>query len=95
MDTFPDNLQLPCWKLYGIRQPPTSSYNFQLPVGRHCHHGRHSHGHAGHGGCGEHGGCSGRSGQGGQVDCDVFLVKKNRRAMHVWSCASIFIYQRW
>ena len=35
------NLQLPCV------QPPTSSYNFQLPHGCHCHHGRHGHG--GHG----------------------------------------------
>ena len=32
-----------------MRQPPTSSYNFQRPHGRHCHHGRH-----GHGGRGEH-----------------------------------------
>ena len=29
-----DNLQLPCV------QPPTSSYNFQLPHGRHSHGGR-------------------------------------------------------
>ena len=45
-----DNLQLPCV------QPPTASYNFQLP---HGHHGRHGHGghgcHGGHGGCGENG----------------------------------------
>ena len=43
-----DNLQHPCV------QPPTSSYNFQLPHG--CHgHGGHG-GHVGHGGRGEHGG---------------------------------------
>ena len=42
-----DNLQLPCV------QPPTSSYNFQLPHGCYGHHGRHGHG--GHIGCGEHG----------------------------------------
>ena len=24
-----------------------------------------------------------------------FLVKKNRQAMHVWSCVSTFIHQRW
>ena len=41
------NLQLPCV------QPPTSSYNFQLP---HCHHGCYSYGgHVGHGGRGKHG----------------------------------------
>ena len=49
------NLQLPCV------QPPTFSYNFQLP---HGHHGRHSHGghgsHVGHGGRGEHGGHGGQ-----------------------------------
>ena len=47
-----DNLQLPCV------QPPTSSYNFQLPHGGHgghvCHDGRGKHGgrgeHGGHGG---------------------------------------------
>ena len=53
-----DNLQLPCV------QPPTSSYNFQLPHSRHDHHGRHGHGgHGGHGGCGEHDG-TGRDGTG-------------------------------
>ena len=59
-----DNLQLLCV------QPPTSSYNFQLPHGRLCHHGRHGHGglggqvgHAGHGGRGEHGGHGGHGGQ--------------------------------
>ena len=51
----PDNLQLPCV------QPPTSSYNFQLPHGRNCHHG--CHGHVGHGGQGEHGGHGGYGGQ--------------------------------
>ena len=52
-----DNLKLPCG------QPTTSSYNFQLPVGRHCHYGRHGHG--GQGGRGEHGGHGGqdRTGQ--------------------------------
>ena len=49
-----DNIQLPCV------QPSTSSYNFQLPHGRHGHHVRHGHhgrrGHGGHGGRGEHGG---------------------------------------
>ena len=39
-----DNLQLP-----SVR-PPTSSYNFQPPHGRHGHHGCHSHGsHVGRG----------------------------------------------
>ena len=58
-----DNLQLPCV------QPPTSSYNLQLPHGRHGHGGhgdRGSHGgHVGQGGRGEHGGHSGqeRTGQ--------------------------------
>ena len=49
------NLQLPC------EQPPTSSYNLQLPHGRHCHHGRHGHGgHVGHGGLCEHVGLDGQ-----------------------------------
>ena len=39
------------------KQPPTSSYNIQLPHGRHGHHDRHGHGgHGGHGGRGEHDG---------------------------------------
>ena len=46
-----DNLQLPCV------QPPTSSYNPQLPHGLHgqygCHHHYGHHGHGGHGGNGE------------------------------------------
>ena len=46
-----DSLQLPCV------QPLTSSHNFQIPHGCHCHHGHHGHGgHVGHGGRGEHGG---------------------------------------
>ena len=56
-----DNFQHPCV------QPPTSSYNFQLPHSRHGHHGRHGHGghgvhvgHVGHGGRGEHGGHGGQ-----------------------------------
>ena len=52
-----DNLQLPCV------QPPTSSYNFKLPHGRH-NHGGHG-GHVGHGGRGEHGGHGGETGQDG------------------------------
>ena len=47
-----NNLQLPCV------QPPISSYNFQLPQGRHRHHG----GHVGHGSRGEFGGQN-RTGQ--------------------------------
>ena len=35
-------------EVYEIRQPPTSSYNFQLPHG-HGGHGGHV-GHSGHGG---------------------------------------------
>ena len=47
-----DNLQLPCV------QPPNSSYNFQLP------HGRHDYGvYGGHDGCGEHGVYGGHGGQ--------------------------------
>ena len=57
------HLQLPCV------QRPTSSYNFQLPHGCHCHHGRHGHGghvgHVGHGGRGEHGSYGGRGEHGG------------------------------
>ena len=50
-----DNLQLPCV------QPPTSSYNFQLPHG----HGGHG-GHVGHDGRGKHGGRGEHGGHGGQ-----------------------------
>ena len=72
------------WRLYEIRQPPTSSHNLQLPHSRHGHHdhlghhGRHGHGghgdlaghvgHGGHGCCGEHGGHSGHGGPGGHVE---------------------------
>ena len=52
-----DNRQLPCV------QPPTSTYNFQLPLGLHGHHvplGPHGHhgrqGYDGHGGHVGHGG---------------------------------------
>ena len=45
-------------EVYEIRQPPTSSYNFQLPHGH--------HGHCDHGGHGGHGGHVGHSGHGGQ-----------------------------
>ena len=46
-----DNLQLPCV------QHLTSSYNFQLPHGRHGHGGHVAHaGRGEHGGGGEHGG---------------------------------------
>ena len=55
-------------EVYEIRQPPTSSYNFQLPHGRHCHHGCPGHGgqvgHVGHGGRGEHGGHGGQDRKG-------------------------------
>ena len=45
-----DNLQLPCV------QPPTSSYNLQLPHGCHGHHGCNGNGsHDGHGTHGDHG----------------------------------------
>ena len=54
-----ENLQLPCV------QPPTSSYNFHLPQGRHGHHGRHGHGgHGGHGGHDGHCGYGGHDGHG-------------------------------
>ena len=68
-----DNRQLPCV------QPPTSTYNFQLPLGlhghghhvplgRHGHHGRHGHcghvGHCGHGGHFVHGGRGEHGGNG-------------------------------
>ena len=49
-----DNLQLPCV------QPPTSSYNLQLPHGCYGHHGRP--GHCGHGDHGGHGGHVGHVG---------------------------------
>ena len=54
--------------LYQIRQPQTSlcttssSYNFQLPHGRHGH-GGHG-GHVAHGGRGEHGGGGEHGGHG-------------------------------
>ena len=48
-------------KLYEIRQPPTSSYNFQLPHGHHddCGHG----GHVGYGSRGKHDGHGGQDKQ--------------------------------
>ena len=49
-------------EVYEIRQPPTSSYNFQLPYGR-PGHGGHG-GHVGHGGRGEHGGHGGQDRKG-------------------------------
>ena len=53
------NLQPPCV------QPPTSSYNCQLPHGCNCHHGLHGYdGHVGYGVHGEHGGHGGHGGQG-------------------------------
>ena len=46
-----DNLQIPCV------QPPTSSFNLELPHGGHGHHGCNGHGgHDGHGTHSDHGG---------------------------------------
>ena len=66
MVSFPDILQLPCRRLYEIRQPPTSSYNFQFP------HGRRGHGGRGEpGGQGEHGG---QDRTGHFRKCQVYIV---------------------
>ena len=71
MVSFPDNLQLPCWRLYEIRQPPISLCTTSnllmvamvIMVASGHGHGGHA-GHVGHGGRGEHDGNGSQDGTG-------------------------------
>ena len=67
------------WRLYEIRQPPTSSYNLQLPHGHQGRHGHSGHGdHFGHGGRGGHVGHDGHVEHGGNGGQDTRRHKTSR-----------------